>query len=173
MTFRYQHLVDQIHAPEGFRFEFIHEKFTPIILKWRNDGDIHRYLFNHSLTEDSQKEFLKNYPQYDRIDWILMDEYKNTPVGTFAIKNISTHPEMVQIIGEKEYQGKGLGKKATLHLLEFGFYILKLTEMYAWVHEQNHINIHLLKNIGFILYKTELIQSKPYILLKFSVEQFK
>lgn len=162
----YIRYVHHILAPEGFLFELIQEKHTPYILKWRNNPRYQDYFISfQNITEEGQKAFLKEYHRKDRLDFVLSVTVPSLPIGVFSLKNISIEPEVGQFIGDDTFQGRGLGKAATLALLRFSFETLDLPRLYARVNQMNIRNLHLLKKIGFIFLKEEKYNQRSFDVL--------
>lgn len=165
-------LASVLTAPSGYRFELIDERHTSFVIKWRNDPRLNRHFMSQEiLTEEKQRLFLEHYRDKDRLDFVLVDHSRNKPIGVFGVKNISSQPELGQLIGEGAYQGKGLGKKATQALLRFLFSRLELKVIYARVKENNSINLNLLKQLQFSVEKSEFIHDEVYRVLKLSREE--
>ena len=64
-------------------------------------------------------------------------------------------------IGETSFWGKGVGKLATNLMVEYGFYILGLAEIYLWVNELNFKAIGIYQKQGF----SEVGRKKNMILM--------
>lgn len=154
-------------APEGFRFELINHRHTLSILKWRNEVSLRQnFLDQRTLTEEGQRFFLDDYFLKDRLDFVLIDERRNWPIGVFNLKNIQTKPEIGQLIGESEYRGRGLGKEATRLVVQFALKTLGLKSVCARVKEKNLTNIELLKKLNFEIAKQETLQYENYLLFE-------
>lgn len=154
-------------APEGFRFELINHRHTPSILKWRNDVSLRQnFLDQRTLTGEEQRFFLDDYFLKERLDFVLIDERRNFPVGVFNLKNIQTEPEIGQLIGESSYRGRGLGKEATRLVVQFALKTLGLKSVCARVKEKNLTNIELLKKLNFEIAKQETLQYENYLLFE-------
>ncbi|MEK7790472.1 MAG: GNAT family N-acetyltransferase, partial [Deltaproteobacteria bacterium] len=152
-------------APRGFRFELIDGGHTSSILKWRNDERLNQHFIDRRvLTEADQRQFLENYFLKDRLDFVLVDENNNLQVGVFSLRNISSQPEIGQLIGETPYLGRGLGLAATEALVRFAFDDLGLEQVYARVNEKNAPNLKLLKKLNFSVVKQEKINDENYLL---------
>lgn len=161
--------VNFIESPKGFRFELINESHTRYILKWRNDINRKKFTIeNKVITEDMQNEFLNTYYSKDRLDFVLVYSKTNEPVGVFALKNISTQPELGKIIGEEKFRGRGLAKLATRNLLDFAFNVLQLKKIVAKTQKNNIRNIKLNEVLGFIISREEKINSVDYYIMELS-----
>jgi len=162
-----------IKAPLGFRFEIIDETHSDSIIKWRNDPTINKnFISKNIITKDSQKTFLNNYNNLDRLDLVLINIDTNSPIGIFSIKNLSHRPEIGKIIGEKEFLGKGIAKKATMELIKFVFEQLDIITIYAITQKSNLVNISLNRKIGFEIVEEQLIEGNSYYLMRLEKEDF-
>ncbi len=150
-----------------FCFEPISHQHTPFIIKWRNDPNLNQFFMNsQKLTPKSQRQFLKDYSSKDRLDLVLIHKPSRRPVGVFSVKNISTQPEIGQLIGEADFRGKGIGKSATWTFIQFCFLNLDLPEIFMRIKENNSINLRLTKKLGFIPFGKETIQNERYVVLR-------
>lgn len=114
---------------DSISWDILSDQYTREIIKWRNDVDNRQFFENQDVvTEDSQRNFLKNYDKYDRVDLILL--YNKIPVGVFNIKNLNTFPEYGSLIGEKQFRGKKIGALAKSLIFILWFEILKREELY-------------------------------------------
>jgi RimJ/RimL family protein N-acetyltransferase len=69
--------------------------------------------------------------------------------GLHNVNNIDGRAEFGIFIGDKSNWGKGFGKDATRLILDFGFNILNLHEIYLQVFEYNPAAIKLYEQVGF------------------------
>ena len=150
-------------APEGFRFELINSLHSKYIIKWRNDPSINQYFFSQEkFTEEKQCKFLENYFDKDRLDFALINIEKNLPIGIFSIKNFSKKPELGKMIGEMEFRGKGIAKKATICLLKYAFNKLSMNAIIAKTQKSNIVNINLNKKLGYKIIGEEVVENVEY-----------
>ncbi len=153
---------------ENFKFELINEKHSDDIIKWRNNSSISSLMFNKKkLDKTTQNQFLNNYKNLDRIDFILIHSPNNKAIGSFSISNISSStPEIGKLLGEESFRGKGIAYKSTKALLYFSFNYLKIEKIFAKTLKNNSINLHLNKKLGFEIIKEEEIDGKPFIVME-------
>ena len=163
----YEQNKDKLIAPEGFVFELINEIHSKNIVKWRNDPQMNKFFYDRSkYTLKSQREFLANYVQHDRIDLILVDKENNQYVGVFTLKNLSKHPELGKILGKKAYRGKGLAKKASFYFLQFAFDFFKIDQIFAETKVSNIGNIRLNEKLGFKIVNEKTVNDEKYYVMQ-------
>lgn len=122
--------------------------------KWRNNPKI------WELT--GSKPNILVTPEIE-LEWIRTVLYKNDQkryaicikdtdeyIGNVQITNIKDHRGEFHIfLGNTNYWGKGIGKKATWLMIDFGFTKLGLEEIYLWVNKFNNKAIKIYKDLGF------------------------
>ena len=165
----YQNNKDTLKAPEGFIFELISDLHSASIVKWRNDPANSYFFYNREeYTLENQKQFLEGYTQFDRIDFILIEEKGNIPIGIFSIKNLSCRPELGKMLGEKRYGGKGLAKKASYCLLQFAFKLFRFEIIVAETRNNNIANIKLNEKLGFKIIDEKVVKGEEYLIMQIS-----
>lgn len=130
------------------RFE---EKDIPNKVKWINDPKNNQYLhYDLPLTEEGTKVwFLKIKDLTDRYDAVI--EYDGAPVGIIGLLNIKNgKAEYYITMGEADFKGKGIAKRATLLLLNYAFIERKLSEIYLYTEVDNIPAQKLFEKCGFI-----------------------
>lgn len=127
------------------------EKDIPNKVKWINDPKNHQYLhYDLPLTEEGTKVwFLKIKDLTDRYDAVI--EYDGAPVGIIGLLNIKNgKAEYYVTMGEADFKGKGIAKRATLLLLDYAFIERKLSEIYLYTEVDNIPAQKLFEKCGFI-----------------------
>ena len=120
--------------------------------RWRNDSEVFKYTANkydHKITLAEElswiKRVIKKKDDY-RCAIIADGEY----VGNIYLTDISNRGAFYHVfIGNKEYWGKGIAKKASLLLLDYGFKELGLNIVSLHVREDNTPALRLYYGIGF------------------------
>lgn len=123
-----------------------------ISVKWRNDPEVFKFTgntYDHTITIDSELDWIKrvinNKNEY-RCAIIVDEKY----VGNIYITDIQNNIGEYHIfIGDKSYWGKGVAKKASLLIIEYGFNVLGLNEIKLWVRKENKSAINLYNSLGF------------------------
>lgn len=127
------------------------EKDIPDKVRWINDSANNQYLhYNLPLTEEGTKAwFLKIKDSTDRYDAVI--QYDGTPVGVIGLLNIHDgKAEYYITMGETDFKGKGIAKKATLLLLDYAFSQLNLSEVYLYTEVDNIPAQKLFEKCGFM-----------------------
>ena len=133
----------------------IDEEDLDLIVKWRNDPGILRWLFSYlPLSKTKQREWYEKYLG-DETQQIFIIEAKNekTPIGTIGLTNIdhkNQKGELTILIGEKEYLGKGLGEEVLNLLIKFAFNEMNLRKIKAFTFSDNEAAIKLYEKCGFV-----------------------
>ena len=125
----------------------------------------HKKLLTEWTSGESGKEFLLS--RIDNIERNL-DELINdkgnifgiiqtkdkTPIGVMGYLHydrLNNKAELRKLIGNREYSGKGFGKKATKAWITFGLNRLKLRKIFIYTYDTNLRNIRINRDLGFNL----------------------
>ena len=122
-------------------------------VKWRNDSEVFKYTGNtykNEITLETElnwiRKVMSNENEYRCA--ILADEVY---VGNIYLTDITSESAQYHIfIGNKEYWGKGVAKKASELILDLAFNKLNLNFVYLHVKKQNLAAFHLYKKLGFV-----------------------
>jgi diamine N-acetyltransferase len=124
--------------------------------KWRNDPHIWKLTgrkWNNKVTKQMEEQWLemvllnKNEKRFA----ICVNKNKKY-VGNVQLTDIKNSKAQFHIfIGEKSYWGKGIATKATKLILDYGFDMLKLNEVYLYVKKDNLAAINAYKKCGFTI----------------------
>lgn len=128
------------------------KKDIPNKIEWINNPKNNVYLhYDIPLNiRDTEKWHEKNKFRTDRYDAVI--EVDGIPVGLIGLLSIDTKNKKAEYyitIGEQEYIGKGIAKKASIILLKYAFSDLKLNRVYLYTEIENHTAIMLYERIGF------------------------
>ncbi|EOD00457.1 GNAT family N-acetyltransferase [Caldisalinibacter kiritimatiensis] len=126
-----------------------YEKYT----EWVNDMEIGvGMIFSASLiTETKEKEILERLADSE-YNFAIIDKENDKLIGNIGfpkLDKINRVAELGIFIGDKEYWGKGYGVEAIKLLLDFGFSILNLHNIYLKVFEYNKPARRCYKKVGF------------------------
>ncbi len=142
-------------------------------VKWRNDPEVFKYTgntYDHVITIESELSWIKKVmtsPTDYRCAIIADGKY----VGNIYLHDITKDDAIYSIfIGEKNYWGKGVAKKASLLIIKYGFEDLNLKEITLKVKGLNARAVSLYKSIGFQEYESDFEWISMKILNK---EQFR
>lgn len=129
--------------PEDF------EKYT----KWINDMEVSAGMVFASsiMTPTMEREALERLSK-SNANFAIIDKSKDELIGNVGfprMDQINRTAEIGIFIGNKEYWGKGYGVEAIKLILDFGFNILNLHNIYLKVYSYNKQAIRCYKKAGF------------------------
>lgn len=129
-----------------------------LIRKWRNQNYIKkRFINTGDISKLQQMQWFKNYLKKtdDMMFMIEETDIFKTKIGTVALYNINTDKRSVELgrlmIGYAPAQRKGFGKQAVILTCLYALNILKSTDIYLTVLNDNIPAIKLYKQIGFVI----------------------
>jgi len=141
--------------------------------KWRNNPEIWKYtFFNPSApitleVETAWLEKILNRTDQKRFAICLTESGKY--IGNIQLIDIvDREAEFHLFIGEQDYWGKGIGEKATKHILDYGFFTLNLSTMRLDVSIKNEAAIKIYTRQGFVEAKRE----GDYLLMKITKDDY-
>lgn len=121
-------------------------------VKWRNDPEVFKYTgntYDHMITIESELEWIRrvisNQNEYRCA--ILVDGVYVGNIYLTNIDSISAHYHI--FIGNKNYWGRGVAKRASLLILHYAFNQLMLQTVLLRVHKENSAAVKLYKDLGF------------------------
>ncbi|ADY51406.1 GCN5-related N-acetyltransferase [Pseudopedobacter saltans DSM 12145] len=125
-----------------------------ILYKWRNEPEIWVFTKFRPLTEVTLetetkwlKKVLNNKNEY-RFAICLSQDDKY--VGNVQLLNVENgNAELHIFVGVRTLWGKGIGKAATINILDFAFYELKLESIFLEVHKENKKAKGIYNSLGF------------------------
>lgn len=141
----------------------LEEKDLPMTLGWRNQESIRKWFFNSKvLTREQHYRWFHAYENLDD-DYVFIIEMLDgtiwIPVGQVALYHIEWNTLTSEygrlMIGEPAAQGKGVAKAATKMILEIGFNIFNLNEIYLEVYENNLPARAIYTDCGFKILSTD------------------
>ncbi len=121
-------------------------------MKWMNDPDIRTWMYDDlpSMPQD-----IDNWIYYATTD--PLRHYFDITAGGKTIGLVSLRQdqqpqntgEIGIVIGEKEYQSKGVGKQTIQQVLEYAKNTVHLTSVRAMIKPNNEKSIRLFTGVGF------------------------
>lgn len=122
-------------------------------VKWRNDPEVFKYTGNtykNEITLETELNWIRkvmaNKNEYRCA--ILAD---GVYVGNIYLTDITKESAHYHIfIGNKDYWGKGVAKKASGLILDYAFNALNLKKVCLRVKKQNKVAFALYKKLGFV-----------------------
>lgn len=122
-------------------------------VKWRNDPEVFKYTGNtykNEITLETELNWIRKV-MANRNEYRCAILADNIYVGNIYLTEITKASAYYHIfIGNKDYWGKGVAKKASEQILNYAFCTLKLPTVYLRVKKQNRAAFYLYKKLGFI-----------------------
>ena len=122
--------------------------------KWRNDPEVWKLTgrrFTGVVTKKIEEEWiLKNENSNESKRFAICVNADRKYIGNVQLTNILNNKAIFHIfIGDKEFWGKGVAKKATKLMLKYGFNKLNLDDISLTVDKDNKAAIVVYKRNGF------------------------
>lgn len=126
--------------------------------RWHLDREIRFQTAMHPfpVTERMEKDWFEkamNDISNKRVIFVIEEKTTNQAIGYFQLTEINfinRNAMLGIVIGEKEWQGKGLGREIMELGIQFGFSYLNLVKISLEVLTNNDKAINLYKSIGFV-----------------------
>lgn len=151
----------------------ITEEDIPDKVKWYNDEEVTKYLhYDEKFSVDKSIEWLKNKEKdssrYENVIRINENGQLNNIgiIGLFDIDLKNKKAGFYITIGEKNYQGKGLAKLASINFIKNCFLKFNLEKIYLYSDVDNIGAQKLYEKIGFTqegLLRSELLYKNKFI----------
>ena len=124
---------------------------------WRNDPELRYFLGVNVLLVSSEREkkAIENKIFDDKKDiyFAICDKETNTIIGFSSINNIDLRNQKAEwggtLIGDKNYLGKGYGKKASALMLRYLFDQYPINKCYGYCLEEHPTSAKLFISLGF------------------------
>lgn len=141
------------------------EEDAEIAWKWRNDPEVFKYTgaqYDHTITYEDEIAWIRKVRQNaDQIRCAI--EADGIYVGNIYLTDITSDTAHYHIfIGNKEYWNRGIGRQASILILNKAFYELELKYVLLRVRKENKAAVRLYTSLGFISEAEEL----DWILMK-------
>lgn len=122
--------------------------------KWRNDPEVWKFTGSRPdrhITYAIEKEWLNRTLEKKGEKRFAICLTKNDKyIGNIQLIGIDRGSASFHLfIGNKRYWGKGIGKKASFLVLQYGFSSLKLQQVALEVHKGNIAAFSIYKSMGF------------------------
>lgn len=122
---------------------------------FRNDWQVTQYLggFSSGYTRENLREWIKFHRNRDdEVLWAIADKKDDRCIGHVGLYKIDLRlrkGEFAIVIGELKTQGKGVGRRATEAMIDWGFRQMNLHKISLSVLATNKRAIRLYESIGF------------------------
>lgn len=153
-------------------------ELTPIIhtqdtlnlwVKWMNDPDIRKWMDDNLPTSKEVIDERLYIATHDPKRHYFSIQTEGKQIGFISLRQDQmpqTTGEIGILIGEKEYQGRGLGAQAVETILKYAQNTLRLTSVRAIIKPDNEKSIRLFTGAGFVLTGDVTTQGTPMMQFK-------
>lgn len=148
--------VPVIARGKSINLTLVTEEDVNYLWKWINDPDINKYLRfpNRLFSKKDEMEWIEDLRKHEQNQkvFIIRSNEDNLPVGNIGLQNIDTynmHAELGYLL-QKQSWGKGYATEAVSLMLQYGFNVLNLRKIYAFVKDGNIGSVKVLQKNGFI-----------------------
>ena len=160
-------------AHEGLSLRPLGEASIPRIATWLAETDVQTtFTAPFPLGKVELAAYLLATPDRSYLD-IFVEEKAVGIIGADDIDASSEKLEMKKFIGEREYRGKGIGKKATFLWLYYVLHLQHFNKVYLHTLDTNIRNINLNAQLGFelegILFQDVYVDRAPRDVLRMSL----
>lgn len=130
------------------------DAYTSVV--WRNDPEVFKYTgntYDHEITIDSELAWIKNViaNNNDGKEYRCAIEADGVYVGNIYLTDLDSGIGHYHIfIGDKDYWGKGIARKASEQIISDGFNKFNLKEIQLRVSSLNMRAVKLYEKLGFV-----------------------
>lgn len=124
--------------------------------EWLNDIEVSVNLraYNQQISLETEREYLEKFASNQVSDYFfgIITKDTDTLVGNCALMNpdfINRNAELGIFVGDKNYWGKGIGTESILLLLDFGFNVLNLHNIWLSFFDFNTKSKSIYEKCGF------------------------
>lgn len=145
----------------------------PVFEHWTRDQRGREFLLSRLENNIEQPGRLLNNPS-NLFGMVCNAGQKPIGIVGFLNYNQKQHKaELRKLIGDPDYRGRGLGKKASRLWLSYGLYGLKLRKVYLYTFDSNLRNIRINEELGFrlegVFREEHIIDGEPRDILRMSL----
>ncbi len=131
--------------------KFNSKKHYKLLEEWTNNEFGKEFLLSRIDNVEKNLEDLVN----DKVNIFGIIEIQDKiPIGVLGYLHydpLNNKAELRKLIGNRDYSGKGFGKKATKAWISFGLNKLKLRKIFIYTYDTNLRNIRINRDLGFNL----------------------
>lgn len=132
----------------------VSRKHIPRIAKWMNDIEVLKYLaqFPKKHTEETAKAFLEKSIKDLNSHYYGIYLNNGKLIGSTdltEVDGVHRTASLGIVIGEKEYWGKGYGTEAITLLVDYGFNVLNLNNIFLSLYDFNKRAYKCYEKVGF------------------------
>ncbi|MDX2196615.1 MAG: GNAT family protein [Cytophagales bacterium] len=125
-------------------------------VEWLNDMEVSVNLraYHMQISMETEREYLEKFVKNQVQDYFfgIIDKSANVLIGNCALMNpdfINRNAELGIFVGDKNYWGKGIGTEAIMLLLDFGFNVLNLNNIWLNFVDFNTKSKRIYEKCGF------------------------
>lgn len=134
---------------ELINFTSLSDEQKLMVLKWRNDERIAKFMKNKSVGKEEHFTFLERLKSIqDKIYFLVKDESEF--IGVISFVDITK--ESCEFGVYKNPELKGVGKKLLDLIKDYAFFTLKVGSLKAKAYNNNEKALSLYENFGFNIY---------------------
>lgn len=132
----------------------LQDAYTSVV--WRNDSEVFKYTgntYDHEITIDSELTWIKNVIDKNNrgTEYRCAIEADGVYVGNIYLTDLDSGIGHYHIfIGDKDYWGKGIARKASEQIISDGFNKFNLKEIQLRVSSLNMRAVKLYEKLGFV-----------------------
>ena len=139
---------------KNIKLRGVKDSDIPKMAEWRNSPDIYSSFYEYEPISDiSQRRWLEKHLNDPTEKLFIISTLDGKPIGTVGFTHIDLRNRKTEsgrfLIGEKDYQNKGYGPKASILSLEYAFEHMNLNKVYLEVLSSNNKAIKLYKKLGY------------------------
>jgi len=130
-----------------------YSKDAKIIKEWTSNDFGKEFLLSRIDNKETNVDDLLNDKQniFGIIETLELDKMPIGILGFLQHDKVNNKAELRKLIGNSDFRGKGLGKKATKIWISYGLNTLKLRKIFIYTFETNLRNIRINSELGFNL----------------------
>jgi len=137
------------------KFGIVLRRLVPEYLEavrvWRNDPTVSQWLvFQGQIEPEQQRKWFDSLDQTRNFYYVI--EYQGQPIGLVNLKNYDEAAGSAEggiFIGESSFQNGMVALEALLAMYDFGFEVLRLKEIIAYIMIGNRRALRLNQALGF------------------------
>lgn len=143
-----------------------HDKIE-LVRRWRNDPKISQFMeYREEITPEMQEKWFRKIDN-SGVDFFFIIEYNGEEIGLINIRDVDFNKKTGEpgiFIWEDKYLNTGLAFRASLCIMDWAFYTLKLETLRAHILSDNKRSIQYAKARGYVLAKNqENVYNQLYI----------
>ena len=136
------------------RLRAVEDDDLDLLWRWRNDLEVAGNLNQPRpwSRADVRAWVNRNREQADQRLWFIIETQDGRPIGRIGLTemdSLNRHAELNLVIGEKEFQGQGLGQDAARTLVRYAFEQLGLNKLWLVTLASNERALICFERCGF------------------------